>query len=106
LSTAINASGNADVMPDAYGAAGSITTSSTFGRRASVRWILDDHSPSFDRGAVAAAGQVGGGGEVGAVAGLGGLAGQRDREHRLTDPGRRSAARSSGSPGSGSSPGR
>jgi len=42
---------------------------------------------SFDRGAVAAGGQVGGGGEVGAVAGLGGLAGQPDREHRLTDPG-------------------
>jgi hypothetical protein len=69
-------------------------------------WILDGitHRPSiaarWQRPVSAAVVKVG------AVAGLGGLAGQPDHEHRLTDPGRRSAARSSRSPGSGSSPGR
>ena len=43
--------------------------------------------PAFDRGAVAAGGEVGGGGEVGAVAGVRGGAGQTDGEVGLADPG-------------------
>jgi hypothetical protein len=74
------------------------------GRERQVAELVDDQQrgavpeahrrlpAALERGALRLGDKVGGGGVVDTVAGLGGLAAERDREHRLADPGRAGVA--------------